>query len=141
MGYKMSEGNIARLLKEMEHGDQDNREMAANDMTTEILKGITLSTHLEKNICQAFVKQLRDVSLNVRGNAVKCLSKIGSKISEQQFGVVANNLTECVIKESEEFRDIYSTCLKTLISEADDCLLYTSPSPRDLSTSRMPSSA
>ena len=24
---------------------------------------------------------------------------------------------------------------------ADDCLLYTSPSPRDLSTSRMPSSA
>ena len=25
--------------------------------------------------------------------------------------------------------------------EAEDCLLYTSPSPRDLSTSRMPSSA
>ena len=25
--------------------------------------------------------------------------------------------------------------------EYDDCLLYTSPSPRDLSTSRMPSSA
>ena len=27
------------------------------------------------------------------------------------------------------------------ISNADSCLLYTSPSPRDLSTSRMPSSA
>ena len=27
------------------------------------------------------------------------------------------------------------------IAEASDCLLYTSPSPRDLSTSRMPSSA
>ena len=26
-------------------------------------------------------------------------------------------------------------------STANDCLLYTSPSPRDLSTSRMPSSA
>ena len=26
-------------------------------------------------------------------------------------------------------------------SKANDCLLYTSPSPRDLSTSRMPSSA
>ena len=25
--------------------------------------------------------------------------------------------------------------------QTDDCLLYTSPSPRDLSTSRMPSSA
>ena len=28
-----------------------------------------------------------------------------------------------------------------VIAEAWDCLLYTSPSPRDLSTSRMPSSA
>ena len=28
-----------------------------------------------------------------------------------------------------------------LIAAANDCLLYTSPSPRDLSTSRMPSSA
>ena len=27
------------------------------------------------------------------------------------------------------------------LNESDDCLLYTSPSPRDLSTSRMPSSA
>ena len=29
----------------------------------------------------------------------------------------------------------------TAIPEASSCLLYTSPSPRDLSTSRMPSSA
>ena len=29
----------------------------------------------------------------------------------------------------------------TPLHHADDCLLYTSPSPRDLSTSRMPSSA
>ena len=28
-----------------------------------------------------------------------------------------------------------------MIDESKDCLLYTSPSPRDLSTSRMPSSA
>ena len=31
--------------------------------------------------------------------------------------------------------------LNTLITPFLDCLLYTSPSPRDLSTSRMPSSA
>ena len=29
----------------------------------------------------------------------------------------------------------------SIIMQATDCLLYTSPSPRDLSTSRMPSSA
>ena len=31
--------------------------------------------------------------------------------------------------------------LKHLIRPGKDCLLYTSPSPRDLSTTRMPSSA
>ena len=30
---------------------------------------------------------------------------------------------------------------QNLVDTADGCLLYTSPSPRDLSTSRMPSSA
>ena len=31
--------------------------------------------------------------------------------------------------------------VKSVLSELQNCLLYTSPSPRDLSTSRMPSSA
>eukprot|EP01022_Parablepharisma_sp_SALTPOND_P017577 TRINITY_DN282_c0_g2_i1.p1 TRINITY_DN282_c0_g2~~TRINITY_DN282_c0_g2_i1.p1 ORF type:complete len:1310 (+),score=174.23 TRINITY_DN282_c0_g2_i1:9683-13612(+) len=116
----MAEGNITRLLKDMEHGDQDNREMAATDMCTEILKGVKLDPGLEKSICHAYIKQLEDCSVNVRGNAVKCISKICSKISESQFGMIANKLTECVVKGAEEFRDIYSTCLKTLISEADE---------------------
>ena len=33
------------------------------------------------------------------------------------------------------------TSKKTISLKKDTCLLYTSPSPRDLSTSRMPSSA
>ena len=36
-------------------------------------------------------------------------------------------------------QNVYETALPITIS--DTCLLYTSPSPRDLSTSRMPSSA
>ena len=35
----------------------------------------------------------------------------------------------------------YSVESSALVSTKDTCLLYTSPSPRDLSTSRMPSSA
>ncbi len=116
----MAESHITRLLKDMEHGDQDNREMAATDMCSEILKGVKLDVTLEKSICQAYIKQLEDCSVNVRGNAVKCISKICSKISEAQFGMIANKLTECVVKGAAEFRDIYSTCLKTLISEADE---------------------
>ena len=37
--------------------------------------------------------------------------------------------------------DVVKEYEKTIIDELDFCLLYTSPSPRDLSTSRMPSSA
>jgi hypothetical protein len=51
---------------------------------------------------------------------VKCISKIGSKISEAQFGNVAHALTDCILNGAEEFRDIYATCLKTLITEADE---------------------
>ena len=43
---------------------------------------------------------------------------------------------EEAVSEMEELMDIADD-----IAEIDDCLLYTSPSPRDLSTSRMPSSA
>jgi len=116
----MAEGQMKSLLKDMEHGDQDNREMAATDLCTEIEKGAKLSPALEKSICRAYITQLSDTSLNVRGNAVKCISKIGSKISEGQFGEITNKLTECVVKGTEEFHDIYATCLKTLISEADE---------------------
>ena len=37
--------------------------------------------------------------------------------------------------------EFVATDWKTLVSGVTSCLLYTSPSPRDLSTSRMPSSA
>ena len=40
----------------------------------------------------------------------------------------------------EEFKEIRKNLIKTDASY-EYCLLYTSPSPRDLSTSRMPSSA
>ena len=48
--------------------------------------------------------------------------------------------------EAEEFDETYvekKVGLKRLeeVERVQDCLLYTSPSPRDLSTSRMPSSA
>ena len=45
--------------------------------------------------------------------------------------------------ESEEEQDEFSTCPRQPVQDyqATTCLLYTSPSPRDLSTSRMPSSA
>ena len=46
------------------------------------------------------------------------------------------------IGEAGEFDYSGSQCLKAIHEDGiNSCLLYTSPSPRDLSTSRMPSSA
>ena len=42
----------------------------------------------------------------------------------------------------EEYKELMKKdVLKIGLDVDEDCLLYTSPSPRDLSTSRMPSSA
>ena len=53
--------------------------------------------------------------------------------------------------KEQQYQDIFTTLLMSgeyreqdidaQVHEIMDCLLYTSPSPRDLSTSRMPSSA
>ena len=45
------------------------------------------------------------------------------------------SIIEDIINRAEEFHD------NSKITKYTGCLLYTSPSPRDLSTSRMPSSA
>ena len=59
------------------------------------------------------------------------------------------NVEEALQPQMEEFLSSYVsentsvayTSTKLLKEQLDSCLLYTSPSPRDLSTSRMPSSA
>ena len=61
------------------------------------------------------------------------------KIAFIKFGGMANGGTEKYLQTiasylpKDEFEVDFFYC--------DSCLLYTSPSPRDLSTSRMPSSA
>ena len=57
------------------------------------------------------------------------LVKKGS-LSEEEGRKVVNELWENTEAKKDEFE-----------GKLKDCLLYTSPSPRDLSTSRMPSSA
>ena len=60
---------------------------------------------------------------------------------------VENTITIHILPDGQTFLQIVSTGDSTDIIDDDfehpvyDCLLYTSPSPRDLSTSRMPSSA
>ena len=58
--------------------------------------------------------------------------------------VVVQRVSQSNVKVSGEIIGEINEGLMVLVSfvdEDNDCLLYTSPSPRDLSTSRMPSSA
>ena len=57
------------------------------------------------------------------------------------FNVAADKVQEVRARISEEHPDIRVMSSGEMAEIYKDCLLYTSPSPRDLSTSRMPSSA
>ena len=68
---------LGNLLSEMESWDKDRRFMAASDLTTDICASkYGLDVALQKRVCHAFLKQLEDASIEVQGNAVKCLAKI-----------------------------------------------------------------
>ena len=72
-------------------------------------------------------------------NLFKLVSNSGTKV-EQVHGADADNVRDAVkdtlVSMSPQFGLTRSEKMKL-----STCLLYTSPSPRDLSTSRMPSSA
>ena len=66
---------------------------------------------------------------------VSCERLFNPKIRRKPVVVLSNN-DGCIISRSNEAK-----ALGIKMGEPYFCLLYTSPSPRDLSTSRMPSSA
>ena len=61
------------------------------------------------------------------------------KISEDVFWF--KKPTKILSKDNPPFYKWFNDGVTNTCYNALDCLLYTSPSPRDLSTSRMPSSA
>ena len=95
--------------------------MAASDLSAELHKeGTKLDPQLEKRICGAFVKQLEDTALDVQGNSVKCIAKIASKIQETNLGDIISKLAECIVTGKSECRDIYATCLKSIITDIQE---------------------
>ena len=69
------------------------------------------------------------------------------EISTQGGRIGPQTMTLVVIQEGQGFTGTLTRTVsgrgqsRTVSSDVESCLLYTSPSPRDLSTSRMPSSA
>ena len=79
------------------------------------------------------MRQLK-ITKNITNRETKSLELYFSEISK---------IKQLTVEEEGEMAAIASASNKNQIAReaAIDCLLYTSPSPRDLSTSRMPSSA
>ena len=60
-------------------------------------------------------------------------------VADEQFQDLLDDAIQ--IYQERHYDGIARMYLKYKITQDDICLLYTSPSPRDLSSSRMPSSA
>ena len=70
-------------------------------------------------------------------DAKKALKK--ARETEMEDNPVLYERLDEIIEEAAFVEETQTEAV--FVAQVDDCLLYTSPSPRDLSTSRMPSSA
>ena len=77
----------------------------------------------------------------------KVWDKYGIKVPVVRETVLSKmenrTLQECAAELSSNVENLHDSYVLENVSDEEElcCLLYTSPSPRDLSTSRMPSSA
>ena len=96
---------------------------------------------IEEEICQPVSKDLLKAELT-HERELRTTNK-----SHNEIYVVTAKNSPNVMQEIGRLREVAfrtaggGTGKAADIDEFDTCLLYTSPSPRDLSTSRMPSSA
>ena len=78
------------------------------------------------------------------GAETASMDDIQAELHLRNLNYVPEQLLEIYNRTSGEFdylADVETNDYTLQIELSEDCLLYTSPSPRDLSTSRMPSSA
>ena len=62
-------------------------------------------------------------------------------LTEKLAAALAPRLSMAVVTNDIYTREDAEALMRAQVLPSERCLLYTSPSPRDLSTSRMPSSA
>lgn len=61
-----------------------------------------------------------DKSLDVQGNAVKCIQKISQRIKEKNLIMIVEKMAERVVEGEKETRDIYSLAIRSLIGEINE---------------------
>lgn len=66
------------------------------------------------------MSHLDDTSLDVQGNAVKCIQKIATKIREKNLLMIVDKMSERVVEGEKETRDIYSMAIRSINNELND---------------------
>ena len=88
-----------------------------------------------ESVMKEFVPHLREHDLTPQQ------WRVIRALEEQESPDMSELSERCFLLKPSLSRIVQTLEGKDLIKLSSDCLLYTSPSPRDLSTSRMPSSA
>jgi|LauGreDrversion4_2_1035121.scaffolds.fasta_scaffold615021_1 hypothetical protein len=97
--------------------------MAASDLCSELMKqgpGVQLEEGMEKKICSALMAHLSDKSLDVQGNAVKCIQNISSRIREKNLIMIVELMAEIVVTGEKDTRDIYSLAIRGITGSISD---------------------
>ena len=90
------------------------------------------------------LENIKNILFDCDGVLYSDLEGVFGQVSKKMTQYISNKLNVDLKKAKElqtNYFHKYNTSLNGLMIHHDICLLYTSPSPRDLSTSRMPSSA
>mmetsp|Transcript_14247 Transcript_14247/g.24233 ORF Transcript_14247/g.24233 Transcript_14247/m.24233 type:complete len:247 (-) Transcript_14247:3045-3785(-) len=120
----MNNSKIIELLNQCEHHDKDNRYMAAMDLCNEMLRISEcdkIEEAMERRICSAFIKHLKDQSPDVQSIAVKSIQQIAPIIKEQNLVLIVESLASDVVdSKKKEVRDIFSLAIRSTIDELKD---------------------
>ena len=99
-------------------------------------KTLKVTVEEMRNFAFAYIEKYAPSKQQLKTYLLKKYLKISvSNVKKQDI----NNLIDIVLSDLEKSKFVNDKFYSE--SKAKSCLLYTSPSPRDLSTSRMPSSA
>ena len=111
------------LLEWMSHYDKDNRFMAASDIVSKMTASASaLDSRQQSRFTAALLKQLSDSSIEVQGNAAKCIARIVSLLQPSESMDVITNVSNKIVEGAVELRDVYATCFKGLLKVIPDSI-------------------
>lgn len=91
--------------------------MSANDLSDWISSDKIKKSEDIDQVIDILIYQLNYKQTDLQGNAIRCMSKIMPKLNFDQTKKVSDIMIRKVIEKQQEFRDVYGTCIISLVNE------------------------